>query len=56
MSRRSTLSVADLQAACVREYGETPQQTLAAAAYRAPAQGPLPNARSSGAAGPRPGC
>ena len=56
MSRKSTLSVADLQAAYVREHGETPQQTLAAAAYRAPEQRPLPNPRSSGAAGPRPGC
>jgi hypothetical protein len=47
MSRKSTLSVADLQAAYVREYGETPQQTLAAKAYWAQGQ-PLPDARSSG--------
>jgi hypothetical protein len=47
MSRKSTLSVADLQAAYVREYGETPQQTLAAAAYWAPEQRPLPHPRSN---------
>jgi len=50
MSRKSTLSVADLQAAYVREYGETPQQTLAARAYWAQGQ-PLPDAGSSGVTG-----
>jgi len=48
MSRKSTLSVADLEAAYVREYGETPQQTLASAAYWAPELGPMPYPRSTG--------
>jgi hypothetical protein len=51
MSRKSTLSVADLQAAYVREYGETPRQTLAARAYWASEQRPLPDPRSSGVTG-----